>query len=92
MNMNFCNFFSILALTGIPSNNKIMKEIFEFVCNNEEINSVSMDVPENKQIQSAIIKAIGGSRRTTFNLNPALYIRLVAKNKDTLKFLEKYWN
>ena len=70
-------------MTGIRSNNKIMKEIFEFACNNEEINSVSLDVPENKQIQNAIVKAIDGCLRTTFNLNSALYIRLIAKNKDT---------
>ena len=69
-----------------------MKEIFEFACNNEEINSASLDVPENKQIQNAIVKAIDGCRHITFNRNSALYIRLVAKNKDTLKFLEKYWN
>ena len=79
-------------MTEIRSNNKIMKEIFAFACNNEEINSVSLDVPENKQMQNAIVKAIDGCRRTTFNLNSALFICLVAKNKDTLKFLEKYWN
>ena len=79
-------------MTGIRSNNKIVKEIFEFACNNEEINSVFMDVPENKQIQHAIVKTIDGCRRTTFNLNSALHIRLIAKNKDTLTFLEKYWN
>ena len=49
-----------------------MKEIFEFACNNEEINSVSLDVPENKQIQNAIVKAIDDCRRITFNLNSAL--------------------
>ena len=90
--MNINLYFSILALTGIRSNNKIMKEIFDFACNNEGINSVSLDVPENKEIKNAIVKAIDDCRRTTFNLNSALYIRLVTKNKDTLKFLEKCWN
>ena len=75
------------------SNNKIIKEPFEFACNNEEINSVSLDVPENKQIQNPVVKAIDGCRRTTFNLNLyTLHIRLVAKSKDTLKFLKKYWH
>ena len=67
-----------------------MKEIFEFACNNEEINSVPLEVPENKQIQNAIVKAIDGCCQTTFNLNSALHTRLVAKNKDTFKYLEKY--
>ena len=49
-----------------------MKEILEFACNNEEINSVPLEVPENKQIQNAIVKAIDGCCQTTFNLNSAL--------------------
>ena len=52
-----------------------MKEIFKCACNNEEINSVSLKAPENKQIQNAAAKAI------TFNLKSALHMRLVAKNK-----------
>ena len=39
-----------------------MKEIFEYACNNEENNSVSLDVLENKQVQNAIFKAIDDCR------------------------------
>ena len=76
-------------MTGIPSNNKIIKEIFEFAFNNDEINSVSLNVPENKQIQNTIVKTIDGYRRTAFNLNSALRMRLVSKNKDNFKVLRK---
>ena len=58
-----------------------MKEIFEFACNIEGISFVFLDEPENKQTQNAIVKAIDDCRRTIFNVNSALHIRLVAKNK-----------
>ena len=76
-------------MAGICSNNKIIKEIFEFAFNNDEINSVSLNVPENKHIQNAIVKTIYGYRRTAFNLNSALHMRLVSKNKDNFKVLRK---
>ena len=74
-------------MAGIGSNNKIIKEIFEFAFNNDEINSVSLNVPENKHIQNAIVKT--GYRRTAFNLNSALHMRLVSMNKDNFNVLRK---
>ena len=69
-------------MTGIHSNNKIMKEIFEYACNNEENNSVSLDVLENKQVQNAIFKAIDDCRHSALNLNSAFHICLAG---------EEYW-
>ena len=65
-------------MTGIRINKKTMEEILEFACNDEEINPVFLDVPENRQVQNAIVKAVDGCRRTTFNLN---FASRIAYNK-----------
>ena len=70
---------------------KVIKDVLKYATSNTEIESLSVEIPENIKMPNIIAKAIEDSRQCALSKGRLYHIRLVAKSKDSLLFLEKYF-
>ena len=70
---------------------KVIKDVLEYATSNAEIESLSVKIPENIKLPNIITKAIEDYRQCALSKGHFYHIRLVAKSKDSLLFLEKYF-
>ena len=70
---------------------KVIKDVLEYAASNTEIESLSVEIPENIKIPNIITKAIEDYRQCALSKGHLYHIRLVAKSKDNLLFFEKYF-
>ena len=70
---------------------KVIKDVLDYAISNTGIESLSVEIPENIKIPNVITKAIEDYRQCALSKGHLYHIRLVAKSKDSLLFLEKYF-
>ena len=70
---------------------KVIKDVPDYAISNTGIESLSVEIPENIKMPKAITKAIDDSHQCGINKGHLYHIWLVAKSKDSLLFLEKYF-
>ena len=69
----------------------MIKDVLDYAVSNTGIESLSVEIPENVKMPNVITKAIEDYRQCALNKDHIYHIRLVAKSKDSLLFLEKYF-
>ena len=70
---------------------KVIKDVLDYAISNTGIESLSVEIPENIKMPNVITKAIEDYRQCALNKGNLCHIRLVAKSKDSLLFVEKYY-
>ena len=69
---------------------KVIKDVLDYAISNTGIESLSVEIPENIKIPNVITKAIEDYRQCALSKGHLYDIRLVARSKNSLLFLEKY--
>ena len=69
---------------------KVIKDVLDYAISNTGIESLSVEIPENIKIPNVITKAIEDYRQCALSKGHLYHIRLVARSKNSLLFLEKY--
>ena len=69
---------------------KVIKDFLDYAISNTGIESLSVEIPENIKIPNVITKAIEDYRQCALSKGHLYHIRLVARSKNSLLFLEKY--
>ena len=69
---------------------KVIKDVLDYAISNSGIESLSVEIPENIKIPNVITKAIEDYRQCALSKGHLYHIRLVARSKNSLLFLEKY--
>ena len=70
---------------------KVIKDVLDYAISSTGIESLSVEIPAYINMPNAITKAIDDYRQCALNKSRLYHIRLVAKNKDSLLFLGKYF-
>ena len=69
----------------------MIKDVLECAISNTGIESLSVEIPENIKILNVITKTIEDHRQCSLSKGHLYHIRLVAKSKESLLILEKYF-
>ena len=70
---------------------KLIKDAFDCAISNTGIESLSVEIPGNIEMPNVITKTIEDYRQCALTKGHLYHIRLVAKSKDSLLFLERYF-
>ena len=70
---------------------KAIRDVLDYAVSNTGTELLSVKIPENIKMPNVITKAIVKYRQCALSIGHLYHIRLVAKSKESLLFLEKYF-
>ena len=86
---------TIIALASESSRShfgKVIKDVLDYAISNTGVGSLSVKILDNIKMPNAVTKAIEDYCQCALNKGHFYHIPLVAKSKDSILFLEKYFN